>query len=195
MNIPLIQTQSYIKEKGSKFYGLVFPINTKEDIDIFLKETCQNFPKATHYCYAWALGENREEYRINDDGEPSGSAGLPIFNQIRSKECTQILVVVVRYYGGSKLGVAGLISSYGNAALEALKLNQFTVYKEMITAEIECDYAQENIVRNYLKNSHAMLLSQENDMKVHLNFIMEKFYWETFYEAHKNSQIFKLNLL
>jgi len=100
------------KEKGSKFIGFGFSVDDESEAKKYLENLWQKYPDATHICYAYRLGVNGEIYRANDDGEPSGSAGLPIYNQIISKEITNVLVASVRYYGGTKLGVSGLIKAY-----------------------------------------------------------------------------------
>ena len=101
-----------LKEKGSKFIGFAFPINNEKELKTALEGLKIEHPKATHHCYAFRIGINGENYRANDDGEPSGSAGLPIYNQLLAHNLTNILVVIVRYYGGTKLGVSGLVKAY-----------------------------------------------------------------------------------
>lgn len=114
-------TESLFKDRGSKFVGYAFPVSNTDDVKARLEELKVLHPSARHICYAYLLGEEAEEYRANDDGEPNGSAGLPILNQIKSKDVTNVLVTVVRYFGGTKLGVSGLINAYKEAAKEALK--------------------------------------------------------------------------
>lgn len=122
-----------LKEKGSKFIGFAFPVNTETDLKKSLEKIREEHPKATHHCYAFRLGMKGENYRSNDDGEPSGSAGLPIYNQLLAHEITNILVIVVRYYGGTKLGVSGLVKAYKESAKMTLE------EAEMITRELESD--------------------------------------------------------
>ncbi|MBH1960671.1 MAG: YigZ family protein [Flavobacteriia bacterium] len=122
-----------LKEKGSKFIGFAFPVNTETDLKKSLEKIREEHPKATHHCYAFRLGMKGENYRANDDGEPSGSAGLPIYNQLLAHEITNILVIVVRYYGGTKLGVSGLVKAYKESAKITLE------EAEMITKELESD--------------------------------------------------------
>ncbi len=114
---------SEYKEKGSKFIAIAFPIENKYEFETELSNIKDKFPKATHYCYAYKLDLDNNNYRINDDGEPSGTAGKPIFGQIESNLLTFVAIVVVRYFGGTKLGVTGLIQSYKNAAILAIKEN------------------------------------------------------------------------
>lgn len=122
-----------LKEKGSKFIGFAFPVNTETDLKKSLEKIREEHPKATHHCYAFRLGMKGENYRANDDGEPSGSAGLPIYNQLLAHEITNTLVIVVRYYGGTKLGVSGLVKAYKESAKMTLE------EAEMITRELESD--------------------------------------------------------
>lgn len=108
------------KEKGSKFLAYAFPVSNEEEIMLQLSTLKSQHPKARHFCYAYRLGINGLQYRINDDGEPSGTAGKPIYGQILSHEFSDVFVVVVRYFGGTKLGASGLIQAYKQAAAEAL---------------------------------------------------------------------------
>lgn len=119
------------KEKGSKFIGFATPVSDETEVKNALDEVRALHPKATHHCYAYRLGIAGEIYRTNDDGEPSGSAGLPIYNQILSHGITDLLLVVVRYYGGTKLGVSGLIKAYKESAKMTLDET------EIITKELE----------------------------------------------------------
>lgn len=121
------------KEKGSKFIGFAFPVENLEEVKKVLEEVKLLHPKATHYCYAYRLGIRGEQYRANDDGEPSGSAGLPIFNQILAHDLTDIIIISVRYYGGTKLGVSGLVKAYKESAKLTLEAC------EMLTKELESD--------------------------------------------------------
>ncbi len=117
------KTSEYLhKDRGSKFYGYAYPVSSLTDVKDYLDALKELYPDASHICYAYILGIEGEEYRANDDGEPSNSAGQPILREIKSKEVTFTLVAVVRYFGGKKLGVAGLIDAYGTAAREALNL-------------------------------------------------------------------------
>jgi len=113
-------TQGLYKEKGSRFISFVWPVADEEEIRSILENTRKEHHSARHHCYAWVLGPQRDHFRANDDGEPSGSAGKPILGQINSRNLTNILIVVVRYFGGKLLGVSGLINAYRSAAASAL---------------------------------------------------------------------------
>ena len=108
------------KDRGSKFIGLAFHVDSEDSLKTLLNDLRVKYADSTHVCYAYRLGLNGENYRANDDGEPSNSAGQPILREIKSKNLTYTLVAVVRYYGGKKLGVSGLIEAYGSAAKQAL---------------------------------------------------------------------------
>lgn len=146
-----------LKEKGSKFLGFALPVNSEENLKIELGKIRSLHPKATHHCYAFRLGISGENYRANDDGEPSGSAGLPIYNQLLANQITNILVVVVRYYGGTKLGVSGLVKAYKECA--KLTLEQ----AEIITKELETEvkikfgYAQQSAIFSLLNKFGAQI--------------------------------------
>jgi len=125
-------TEVLHKDRGSKFIGLAFPVKDTDEIKSILANLHEQYADATHVCYAYRLGLDGETYRANDDGEPSNSAGQPILREIKSKELSHVLVAVVRYYGGKKLGVSGLIDAYGSAArltLETARLIKKTVRK------------------------------------------------------------------
>lgn len=127
-----------LKEKGSKFLGYAYPVSNDKELKERLDHIRTIHPKATHYCYAFRMGLNGENYRANDDGEPSGSAGLPIFNQLLANEITNILLIVVRYYGGTKLGVSGLVKTYKESA--KLTLEECEIVTQELEVEIEITF-------------------------------------------------------
>ncbi|MDF1559251.1 MAG: YigZ family protein [Bacteroidales bacterium] len=115
------ETKGLFKAKGSRFIAHAIPVSSQEEIKRRLVELRKEYHDARHHCYAWVLSPDRQAWRVNDDGEPSGTAGKPILGQINSRELTNILVVVIRYFGGTLLGVSGLINAYRTAAAEALE--------------------------------------------------------------------------
>lgn len=142
------------REKGSKFFGFAFPIQSEDEFKEQLQEIKSNHPKASHWCTAFAIGPEQEFIRSNDDGEPSGSAGLPILNAIKSSKLSDIGVVVVRYYGGTNLGVSGLIHAYGASASEAIE-NAATKEKVLTrTIELSCKLEESHIPMQIL-GKHA----------------------------------------
>ncbi len=124
-------TEGFYKEKGSKFLAFAFPVRNEEEIKVHLEALRKQYYDARHHCYAYIIGLKNQAFRANDDGEPNHSAGDPILGQIRSKSLTNCLIVVVRYFGGTKLGVGGLITAYKTAAEEALsKAEILTIYSK-----------------------------------------------------------------
>lgn len=147
-----------LKEKGSKFIGFAFPVDNEADLKKALEHIKTLHPKATHHCYAFRLGLNGENYRANDDGEPSGSAGLPIYNQLLAHEVTNILVVVVRYYGGIKLGVAGLVKTYKESAKITLEAAEIITKELETTLQINFSFEKQNQIFTLLNKFDAKIL-------------------------------------
>lgn len=147
-----------LKEKGSKFVGFVYPVNNEADVKDCLAKLYEIHPKATHHCYAFRLGLQGENYRANDDGEPSGSAGLPIYNQLLAHDITHVLLVVIRYYGGTKLGVSGLVKTYKESAKLTLEACEI-VTKELETVlEVSFNFNQQNLLFTMLNKFDAKIL-------------------------------------
>ncbi len=147
-----------LKEKGSKFIGFAFPVNNEQELKAALDKIRNEHPKATHHCYAFRMGLNGEQYRANDDGEPSGSAGLPIFNQLLAHEITNVLVISVRYYGGTKLGVSGLVKAYKESAkttLEEAVIVTRELEEEII---IRFNFSQQNTIFTLLSKYEAKII-------------------------------------
>ena len=122
--------ETLFKERGSKFFGYAFPVKTEDEVKDYIEELKKKHHTARHFCYAWQLGKSYDSYRANDDGEPSNSAGMPIYGQLQAFDVTNVLVVSVRYFGGTKLGVGGLIQAYKTSAqlaLEASKIVKRTI--------------------------------------------------------------------
>ncbi|MEN9730161.1 MAG: hypothetical protein RLZ91_1278 [Bacteroidota bacterium] len=149
------------KDKGSKFIGYVFPVKDVEDIKEQINSLKELHPKARHICYAYRLGFTPEEARSNDDGEPSGSAGKPILNTILSTNVHYTLVAVVRYFGGTLLGVPGLIQAYKEASLEAFAASEIVEIEPMDTLEIRFNYPQMNEVMKVIKKYPIQIVEQE----------------------------------
>jgi uncharacterized YigZ family protein len=149
------------KDKGSKFIAYTFPINDVNDFKGKLSEIKAEHPKASHYCFAYRLGLDGNSFRVGDDGEPSGSAGRPILAQIDSKQVTNILVVVVRYFGGTLLGVPGLVHAYKSAAALALQVTPFVQKPVLINYDIEFDYTQMNEVMRVIKQFDCTVERQD----------------------------------
>ena len=154
-------SESLYKEKGSKFIGLAFPASTEEEVKDILEELRKTYYDARHHCYAYIIGPKGEKYRANDDGEPNHSAGDPILGQIKSNELTNTLIVVIRYFGGTKLGVSGLIHAYKTAAADAIAANEIKeeVIKEVF--QIRYGYESTNEVMRLVKEFELDILEQE----------------------------------
>lgn len=158
-----------LKEKGSKFIGFAFPVNNENELKNALEKVRSEHPKATHHCYAFRIGLNGENYRANDDGEPSGSAGLPIYNQLLANEITNVLVISVRYYGGTKLGVSGLVKAYKKSAKITLE-ESLIITRELETEiEIRFQFNQQNIIFTLLSKFDAKVLHFDADENCILN--------------------------
>lgn len=154
-------TESIFRDRGSKFIGFAMPIDNVDDLKPLINPIKTNHPKAVHCCYAYRIGIDEKIFRANDDGEPSGSAGKPILGQIDSANITNVLIVVVRYFGGTLLGVPGLINAYKTAAKDAL--SSATIIEKNIekNIELEFDYSLLNEVIYSLKQFHSTILKQE----------------------------------
>jgi uncharacterized YigZ family protein len=154
-----------LKEKGSKFIGFAYPVNNEEELKKALEKMKAEHPKATHHCYAFRIGLNGENYRANDDGEPSGSAGLPIYNQLLANEITNTLVVSVRYYGGTKLGVSGLVKAYKESAKLTLEEANIIVKELEIEIKIQFNFNQQNIIFTLLSKYDAKIVNFDSQEK------------------------------
>lgn len=149
------------KDRGSKFLAYAFPISTAEDFKKRLKELKEEHPKAAHHCFAYRLGIDKNNFRSGDDGEPSGSAGKPILGQIDSKELTNVGIVVVRYFGGTLLGVPGLINAYKTSTSLALQLTAIVQKPILIQYDLHFDYTLMNEVMMVVKRFGCVVLQNE----------------------------------
>ena len=156
-------------DRGSKFIGFAYPVTSVEQIKECVKQLKAAHPKAVHYCYAYRLGFNHSNYRANDDGEPAGSAGRPILGQIDSLQITNVLVVVVRYFGGVLLGVPGLIHAYKVASQMALSQNAILERNRMLNCTLKFDYTQMNEVMRILKAYSCEIKSQTQGLFCEMN--------------------------
>lgn len=149
------------KEKGSKFITYLFPCKSEEEYKLLLNRVKEQHPKATHHCYAYRLGAGGLQYRSNDDGEPSGTAGLPILNQLISAKLVNVLCIVVRYYGGTKLGVPGLIKAYKESAKGAVEMAE--VIEEIVKYRliIKGSYEAQHKIFSVLQRLQADILKTE----------------------------------
>ncbi|MAO08670.1 MAG: YigZ family protein [Alteromonas sp.] len=173
------------KDRGSKFFGYAFPVTSEEAIKEHLEDLKKQHYNARHWCYAWQLGKAYEQYRANDDGEPSNSAGMPIYGQLQSFGVTNTLVVVVRYFGGTKLGVGGLIQAYkttAQMALEASKIKEKTIDETFL---LTFEYPEMNTVMRIIKEENLQIIDQKLELNCEIQISVR------LKEAEKIFQLFE----
>jgi uncharacterized YigZ family protein len=182
-------SESFLKERNSKFYAFAMPVNSKADIKKELNDLQELYPDASHHCYAYILGIDKIEERANDDGEPSSSAGKPILRQLLSKGVTNSLVVVVRYFGGKKLGVPGLIYAYGESAKLALESNRIITREVLIQFRVKSDYGAENniyrIAKKYGAKIETVASMERFECKLTIGLASKGLIEEAFIDLHK----------
>jgi len=152
------------KDRGSKFIAYAFPVSSTEEFKERLNQIKKEHPKATHHCFGYRLGTDKSNFRVSDDGEPSGTAGKPILGQIDSRELTDTLVIVVRYFGGTLLGVPGLINAYKTAAALALQLTPVVMKSITDRYTLQFDYTQMNDVMNVLRSCQCTIVENETQL-------------------------------
>lgn len=161
-------SQAEFKDRGSRFIAYAYPLNNQTDFKEKLAALKKEHPKAVHHCFAWRLGLDGNSFRVSDDGEPSGSAGKPILGQIDSKKLTNVLVVVVRYFGGTLLGVPGLINAYKTAAALALQVVPAVSKPVLVDYRLHFDYTQMNEVMRVIKHFDCPVYKQDIQLFCHL---------------------------
>jgi uncharacterized YigZ family protein len=162
------------KEKNSKFYGYAFPVTSEEEIKVHLEQLRKQHHGAVHFCYAFQLGTDTIYYRANDDGEPSNSAGMPIYGQIQSFGLTNVVVVVVRFFGGVKLGVGGLISAYRTAAQMVLQEAEIVEKTIDIYYKVSFDYKNMNKVMRIIKENNLEIVAQKMNESCEIDLATRK---------------------
>jgi uncharacterized YigZ family protein len=158
-----VKSECLLKEKQSKFYGYAFPVSDIESVKSSTDSLKKMHHSARHFCYAYQIGVQDLVYRVNDDGEPRNSAGTPIYGQIQSFELTNILIVVVRYFGGTKLGIGGLVSAYKECAKLTIESNTIIIKEITIKVQIKFDYLLMNKVMRVIKENNLKILNQQMD--------------------------------
>ena len=165
-------SEGLFKDKGSKFLSSAFPVKNEDQIKEIIDSLRKEHFSARHCCYAWSLGREHEKFRFNDDGEPSGTAGRPIYGQIQSHKLTNILVVVIRYFGGTLLGVSGLIQAYKSAACDAI-VNAHIVTKNIEhSLEIEFDYLSMNDIMLIIKEEQLEIVKANYALNCSIELII-----------------------
>ncbi len=174
------------KDRNSSFLAYAFPIENKEEFKLRLKQLRDEHPKAAHHCFAYRIGTEGNDFRSSDDGEPSGTAGRPILGQIDSLDLTNIAVIVVRYFGGTLLGVPGLIHAYKTAASFALQLNPFIKKPVFVKFRLTFDYTMMNDVMIVMKKHECEILKQEIQLFCFMDIGIPKEYLEIVLSKLKN---------
>tara|TARA_R100000935_G_C2825485_1_gene162045 strand:- start:452 stop:1060 length:609 start_codon:yes stop_codon:yes gene_type:complete len=170
------------KDRNSKFFGYAFPIKSEEEVKNIIEDLKKKHHQGRHWCYAWQIGKDEHQFRVNDDGEPSNSAGMPIYGQIQSFDVTNILIVVVRYFGGVKLGVGGLINAYKTTAQMALENS--SILKRTIddVYVLKFDYPEMNVVMRIIKEHNLNLIDQNLELDCEVFFSVRKKDSQSIYE-------------
>ncbi len=180
------------KEKNSKFFGYAFPLTSEDQIKPLVEPLRKKHFNAVHFCYAFQLGTDSVTFRANDDGEPSNSAGMPIYGQIQSFGVTNVLVVIVRFFGGTKLGVGGLISAYRTAA--TMTLESATIIEKTIDIHylVSFDYKNMNKVMRIIKEKKLLIVAQKTETSCEIEIAIRKnnapMVWELF------SSVFEISI-
>ncbi|MBJ6369005.1 IMPACT family protein [Snuella sedimenti] len=180
------------KDRNSKFFGYAYPIKSEDDVKHYLTLLKKEHHAARHWCYAYQLGTDDVSYRANDDGEPNNSAGMPIYGQIQSFEVTNILIVVVRYFGGVKLGVGGLINAYRTTAQLAIEASNILEKTINIDYVIMFDYKNMNTVMRIIKEKNINITNQKLEMNCQIFISVRKKDAELIYKTF--NQLFEIEI-
>lgn len=166
--------EAIFKDKGSKFLAYAYPVDNDQQIKEILNQLKKEHHTANHHCYAYRLGADKMNFRANDDGEPSNTAGKPILGQIQSNDLTNILIVVVRYFGGTLLGVSGLINAYKNSAADVIKVSSIIEKQILFNYTIQFYFEHLNDVMKLLKQLDCKITNQQFDNNCELSFSIRK---------------------
>lgn len=184
-----------LKEKKSKFFGYAFPVQNEKEIKLQLEKLRRKHATANHICYAWQLGVESKRYRANDDGEPNNSAGMPIYRQLQAFEVTNALVAIVRIFGGTKLGVGGLITAYRTASQMALEASTVIEKVQEVGFKLSFEYAAMDMVMRVIKQRKLDLLSQEMSTDCSLIISVRKNEADAIQELFESKPILKIQRL
>jgi uncharacterized YigZ family protein len=188
-----VNSEGSFKDKGSKFLAFAFPVENEEEINKYRAELRKKFFDARHHVYAFCIGADKSVFRSSDDGEPSNSSGPPVLGQIRSFDLTNILIVVVRYFGGTKLGIPGLINAYKSAAKNAIESAEIIDKNVEIPLTLRFEYILMNDVMKVLKNDGVHIIHQQFDSDCVIELRINKDMYQHITELLKKIQ--KLNIL
>jgi uncharacterized YigZ family protein len=184
--------ETLFKDRNSKFFGYAFPVRSEEDVKEALELLKKKHHSARHFCYAWQLGVEKIRFRANDDGEPSNSAGMPIYGQIQSFAITNVLIVSVRYFGGTKLGVGGLINAYRTSARLALEASTIVEKTVDVSFRLNFGYDLMSKVMKIIKEQQLEIQSQTMEMDCELEISVRKSKAVEIFEIFNN--IYKLEI-
>ncbi|PKH51738.1 YigZ family protein [Tenacibaculum sp. Bg11-29] len=184
--------ETLFKDRNSKFFGYAFPVFTEEEVKEAIEGLKKKHHSARHFCYAWQFGTDKIRFRANDDGEPSNSAGMPIYGQIQAFDVTNVLIVSVRYFGGTKLGVGGLINAYRTSAqyaLEASEIKEKTIDVEYV---LSFGYDMMNKVQRVVKERNLNIIAQKLEMDCQYTIAVRKKDAQTIFDIFDN--LFKVDI-
>ena len=182
-------------DRGSRFLAYSYPVTSKEEARIHINALKKEHPKAVHHCFAYRLGFTGDDFRVSDDGEPSGSAGRPILGQIDSRQLTNVMVVVVRYFGGTLLGVPGLINAYRSATGAALEAGEVVSKPILLNYQLEFDYTVMNEVMRVVKSLDCIVMKQELQLFCNMLIGVPKIRGEEFRERLSKLPAIKISTL
>ncbi|WP_339845345.1 YigZ family protein [Dokdonia sp. Asnod3-C12] len=185
--------ETLFKDRNSKFFGYAFPVTTEEEVKEHIDALKKQHYQARHWCYAYVLGKEYEQYRANDDGEPSNSAGAPIYGQLQSFDVTNVLVVVVRYFGGTKLGVGGLINAYRTGAQLALENARIVKKTIDIPFSVQFEYPLLNKAMRLINDYKVTIIEQKMEMDCVFHLAIRRKESEKVIEAF--NEVYGINLL
>tara|TARA_B110000977_G_C11028357_1_gene474176 strand:+ start:468 stop:1082 length:615 start_codon:yes stop_codon:yes gene_type:complete len=167
-------SEGFFKDRGSKFFGYAYPITSEQELKTIIDTLKKEHHTARHHCYAYRFKQDYSVYRANDDGEPTNAAGKPILGQIDAKDLTNVAVVVVRYFGGTKLGVGGMMNAYKTAALDALNAAEIIECTIDIQFELSFGYPEMNTVMRFIKDLGGDITSQKMELDCKIQFAIRK---------------------
>jgi len=167
-------SEGFFKDRGSKFFGYAYPLSSEQELKLKIEDLKKEHHTAGHHCYAYRFKQDYSVYRANDDGEPTNAAGKPILGQVDAKELTNVAVVVVRYFGGTKLGVGGMMNAYKTAALEALNNAEILECTIDDVFEISFGYPEMNTVMRFIRDLGVNIIGQKMEVDCKIQFSIRK---------------------
>jgi uncharacterized YigZ family protein len=185
-------SEGIFKDRGSKFFAFAFPVESEEEVNEYRAELRKKYHDARHHVYAFHIGTENPTFRASDDGEPSNSSGPPILGQIRSYELTNILIVVVRYFGGTKLGVPGLINAYKSAAMDAIENGKIIEKIIEKSLKIEFEYPHMNEAMRLTKSDDIRIANQSFEISCSMELMVRVSMYEQVYQSFANNHHIKI---